>query len=186
MPPAVGERCGNDGEAGIKGCTLSTWRVTTVTRMSARCCSIGGLSSTRPIEWRTPLWSRVRTATRRSARCCSIEGPTSTRPRRMGAPCCTSQVRTATRRSARCCSIEGPTSTRPHSTPLYIASHQGHKEVPAATSIASGVNASQAHQEVHRFLSRAGHKEVCALLLDRGANADQATQDGCTPLYVRV
>ena len=152
-----------------------------------------GANATSRARWVTPLYAASQRATRRSSRCCSIEGPTSTRPSRMvhplytaswnghkevcallldqrgrprsglrmGGPRCTPQ--SARRQGgSRAAAIEGPTSTRPGWCTRCIASTRRRarccRSRPTPTR----------QKGAPRCTARNGHKEVCALLLDRG------------------
>ena len=139
-------------------------------------------------------------------RAAARSGPTSTRL--TGGRHCTAFMAGwgQSRRSARCCSIRGPSTShrweragsrveRPQGGPAAARSRGQRRPgqpdgITPLTAVrkatgglrccSTGANVDQA-QEGHRCVASKGHKEVCALLLDR-ANVDQARQDWCQPL----
>ena len=67
---------------------------------------------------------------------------------------------------------------------LYIASRNGRKGVSHCCSIRG--RSAWPRRRAHPLCEFERPSEVCALLLDRGANVDRAAQDGCTPLLVQL
>ena len=78
--------------------------------------------------------------------------------------------------------VAGDTKT----TPLYIASHNGHLPVAKAL-LQGGADVDKAADGGFTPLytaSEHGHVHVVLALLQSGADVDNAMDDGCTPLYI--